>query len=123
MFVYLELIRSFLFFLFFFFCQNQEEDIFRFLPDPTVHPLCVPSLLRKSKAKNHAHWFCFSHAFVFTLILSGRIWQRQWHSSSKSWQEGRMATDNDTAVFEYLLTGISNYPELNGMFFTLVLIT
>ncbi|XP_049500866.1 LOW QUALITY PROTEIN: olfactory receptor 13H1-like [Panthera uncia] len=34
-----------------------------------------------------------------------------------------MATDNATAVFEFLLIGISNYPEWKVTFFTLVLIT
>ncbi|KAM9041202.1 LOW QUALITY PROTEIN: olfactory receptor 13H1 [Megaptera novaeangliae] len=34
-----------------------------------------------------------------------------------------MAMDNATAVFEFLLTGISNYPEWRVTFFTLVLIT
>ncbi|XP_012508819.1 PREDICTED: olfactory receptor 13H1 [Propithecus coquereli] len=34
-----------------------------------------------------------------------------------------MAMDNATAVFEFLLIGISNYPEWRGTFFTLVLIT
>ncbi|KAL2768162.1 olfactory receptor 13H1 [Daubentonia madagascariensis] len=34
-----------------------------------------------------------------------------------------MAVDNATAVFEFLLIGISNYPEWRGTFFTLVLIT
>ncbi|XP_069320188.1 olfactory receptor 13H1 [Eulemur rufifrons] len=34
-----------------------------------------------------------------------------------------MAMDNATAVFEFLLIGISNYPEWRGTFFILVLIT
>ncbi|XP_004634587.1 olfactory receptor 13H1 [Octodon degus] len=34
-----------------------------------------------------------------------------------------MGADNATAVFEFLLIGISNYPKWRSMFFTLVLIT
>nr|XP_051682900.1 olfactory receptor 13H1 [Oryctolagus cuniculus] len=37
--------------------------------------------------------------------------------------EGRVVMGNATAVLEFLLIGISNYPELRGTFFTLVLIT
>ncbi|XP_006165942.1 olfactory receptor 13H1 [Tupaia chinensis] len=37
-------------------------------------------------------------------------------------QEGRLAMDNVTAVFEFFLIGISNYPEWRGTFFTFILI-